>query len=125
MFPGGTNNCSSRRESRAPVPSDTGVLLALADRSDAWHRKARTFLASTHDTLLIPVTVLPEVAYLLHERIGPHAERAFVHAIAERELAVEEIQARDWRASRWCHKAQVDASRNAITPPARSSGSRS
>ena len=70
MFPGGTNNCSSRRESRAPVPSDTGVLLALADRSDAWHRKARTFLSSTDDTLLIPVTVLPEVAYLLHRRAG-------------------------------------------------------
>ncbi|PYR67052.1 MAG: hypothetical protein DMF88_14160 [Acidobacteria bacterium] len=55
-------------------------MLALADRSDAWHRKARTFLSSTDDTLLIPVTVLPEVAYLLHERIGP----ASVVAMAER-----------------------------------------
>jgi predicted nucleic acid-binding protein len=80
-----------------PLLVDTGVLFALADRSDAWHRRARTCLASTHDTLLIPVTVLPEVAYLLHERIGPDAERAFIHSIAERELAVEEVQARDWR----------------------------
>ena len=80
-----------------PLLVDTGVLFALADRSDAWHRKARTFLASIHDTLLVPVTVLPEVAYLLHERIGPGAERAFVRAIAERELAVEEVQMRDWR----------------------------
>jgi predicted nucleic acid-binding protein len=80
-----------------PLLVDTGVLFALADRSDAWHRRARTCLASTHDTLLIPVTVLPEVAYLLHERIGPDAERAFIHSIAERELAVEDVQARDWR----------------------------
>lgn len=80
-----------------PLLVDTGILFALADTSDAWHRKARTFLAATHETLLVPVTVLPEVAYLLHERIGPGAERAFVHAIAEGELAVEEIRGRDWR----------------------------
>ena len=80
-----------------PLLVDTGVLFALADASDAWHRKTRAFLAASHETLLVPVTVLPEVAYLLHARIGPDAERAFVRAIAERELAVEEIHARDWR----------------------------
>ena len=80
-----------------PLLVDTGVLFALADRSDAWHRKARTLVASTRDTLLVPVTVLPEVAYLLHERIGPAAERAFIHSVAERELAVEDVQGRDWR----------------------------
>jgi len=76
---------------------DTGILFALADTSDAWHRKARAYIASLHDTLLVPITVLPEVAYLLHERIGPAAERAFVQSIADRELAVEEVHVRDWR----------------------------
>jgi len=80
-----------------PLLVDTGILFALADTSDAWHRKARTFLAATQETLLVPITVLPEVAYLLHERIGADAERAFVHSIAEGELAVEEILRRDWR----------------------------
>jgi hypothetical protein len=80
-----------------PLLVDTGILYALADASDAWHRKARTFLAASHDTLLVPVTVVPEAAYLLHQCIGPAAERAFVQAIADRELAVEEIQPRDWR----------------------------
>ena len=76
---------------------DTGILYALADKSDAWHRKARTLFASRHDTILVPVTVLPEVAYLLHERIGPRAERAFIRSVATRELAVEEIRHQDWR----------------------------
>jgi uncharacterized protein len=80
-----------------PLLVDTGILFALADKSDAWHRKTRTYLESLHDTLLVPVTVLPEVAYLLHERIGAHAEQAFIHAIANRELAVEEIRHHDWR----------------------------
>jgi len=80
-----------------PLLVDTGILYALADKSDAWHRKARTLLEGLHDTLLVPVTVLPEVAYLLHQRIGARAERAFVRSIAHRELAVEEIRHHDWR----------------------------
>jgi predicted nucleic acid-binding protein len=47
--------------------------------------------------LLVPVTVLPEVAYLLHERIGPRAERAFVRSVASRELAIEDVHPHDWR----------------------------
>ena len=79
-----------------PLLVDTGILFALADTSDAWHGKTRKFLASRHETLLIPVTVLPEAAYLLHDRIGSHAERALVRSVADGELAVEEIRGHDW-----------------------------
>ena len=80
-----------------PLLVDTGILFALADTSDAWHKRTRALLASLHDSLLVPVTVLPEVAYLLHQRIGPRAERAFVRSVADRELAVEDLRAHDWR----------------------------
>ena|SRR5687768_255952 len=74
---------------------DTGVLYALADRHDAWHARVRDYLEAHAHTLLAPVTILPEVAYLLRDRIGPHAELAFVRSIAKGELAVEPLQRGD------------------------------
>jgi predicted nucleic acid-binding protein len=79
-----------------PLLVDTGVLFALADRRDAWHRKVRAYLESGTHALLAPVTILPEVTYLLRHRIGPHAERAFVASLAGGELAVEDLTRRDW-----------------------------
>ena len=78
-----------------PLLVDTGVLYALADRRDAWHARVRDYLASQRDALLVPITVVPEVGYLLRERIGEKAERAFVSALANGELAVESIGRRD------------------------------
>jgi predicted nucleic acid-binding protein len=74
---------------------DTGVLYALADRRDAWHARVRAYLEAHAETLLAPVTILPEVAYLLRHRIGPHAEVAFVRSLAKGELAVEPLQRAD------------------------------
>lgn len=37
----------------------------------------------------MPVTVLPEVTFLLQTRLGPDAEIAFVRSVADGELTVE------------------------------------
>lgn len=74
-----------------PLLCDTGILYALADRDDAWHARAVAFFESERQVLLAPVTVLPEVAYLLRTRLGPAAERAFAESLAEGELAVENL----------------------------------
>ena len=74
---------------------DTGVLYALADRRDAWHARVHAYLSDHRDTLLAPVTILPEVTYLLRDRIGAHAELAFVRSIANGELAVEPVHRAD------------------------------
>ena len=79
-----------------PLLVDTGILYALADKSDAWHVRTRKYIESARETLLAPVTILPEVAYLLRFRIGTHAERAFVRSVADGELAVENLDRRDW-----------------------------
>ena len=55
-------------------------------------RACPELFAQTPQTLLAPVTILPEVAYLLRHRIGADAELAFVRSIARGELAVEPVQ---------------------------------
>jgi predicted nucleic acid-binding protein len=80
-----------------PLLVDTGILYALADRRDAWHLRVKRYLEKAPQTLLAPVTIVPEVAYLLRQRIGAVAERAFVASIANGEVALEELTNRDWK----------------------------
>jgi predicted nucleic acid-binding protein len=70
---------------------DTGVLYALADEDDDWHVPARDYLRRAREVLLVPVSVVPEVAYLLRARIGVAAEQAFVDSLARGELAIENL----------------------------------
>jgi uncharacterized protein len=79
-----------------PLLVDTGVLYALADRRDAWHRRVVSYLTTVRQPLLAPVMIVPEVAYLLRERIGVSAEQAFVSAIVRGEVALEPLTSRDW-----------------------------
>lgn len=74
-----------------PLLVDTGVLYALADRDDRWHARAKAYLQEARELLVVPVTVVPETAYLLHARLGPRAERAFIRSLAGGELAVEAL----------------------------------
>jgi predicted nucleic acid-binding protein len=77
-----------------PLLLDTGILYALADEDDDWHARARGFANRQRQTFLVPVTVVPEAAYLLRSRLGVRAERAFAESLASGELAVENL-ARD------------------------------
>lgn len=76
---------------------DTGILYALADRDDAWHRRSRRYLERHRDLLLAPATVLPEVSHLLRARLGAEVERSFVEAVAAGEVAVEALREADYR----------------------------
>jgi hypothetical protein len=78
-----------------PLLLDTGPLYALADADDAWHAPVRDFLAEQREILLVPVTVLPEVAYLLRSRLGGEVERRFVASVAAAELSVEDLRPAD------------------------------
>lgn len=78
-----------------PLLCDTGILYAVADRDDAWHQRAAAFFENERQVLLAPVTVLPEVAYLLRTRLGHAAEKAFADSLAAGELAVENLSLRD------------------------------
>jgi predicted nucleic acid-binding protein len=82
-----------------PLLVDTGVVFALADRSDAWHARVRDYIRASGEALLAPAMILPEVAYLLRHRIGADAELAFARALASGEISVEHLTARDWTRS--------------------------
>jgi predicted nucleic acid-binding protein len=74
---------------------DTGILYALADADDRWHQPANAWLDDVSELLIVSVTALPEVAYLLHTRLGAAAELAFVQSLAGGELEVEELRRTD------------------------------
>ena len=78
-----------------PILVDTGPLYAMADRDDDWHLRVVRFLERSRDELLVPVTVLPEAAYLLAAHLGLEAERKLVQSIVGGELAVEELTLQD------------------------------
>jgi hypothetical protein len=68
---------------------------ALLDRDDAWHLRVRGWWGSTVADVRLPVTVLPEICYLLAARLGPAAESAFVAAVAGGEFVVEGLETED------------------------------
>ena len=78
-----------------PFLMDTGALYALAASDDAWHARMREFVEDEPRVLLVPVTVLPETAYLLRSRIGGEAENLFIASVAAGELSLEALKSSD------------------------------
>jgi len=77
------------------VVADTGPLYALIDQADTWHARVVAWWGAEPRHVVIPVTVLPEVCYLLQTRIGPAAEHAFMRAVADGEFVTEPLEAED------------------------------
>jgi uncharacterized protein len=77
------------------VVADTGAIYALIDADDAWHARVRDWWALERRDVVLPVTILPEVAYLLHTRIGPAAELAFARAVVHGQFRVEPVEPED------------------------------
>ena len=77
------------------VVADTGPLYALIDSSDAWHDRVVKWWRARPRNVVVPVSVLPEVSYLLQTRTGPAAEQAFIRAVADGELVVEALEPED------------------------------
>ena len=78
-----------------PLLLDTGPLYALADADDDWHDRVREFLKQERQSLLVPVTVIPEAAYLMRKRLGVAAEMRFAESLAYGEIATENLTQRD------------------------------
>lgn len=70
-------------------------LYALVDRSDAWHPRVLEWWKQNRSPVVVPVTVLPEVTYLLQTRIGPEAQVAFVRGVAAGDFTVEPLDSDD------------------------------
>ncbi len=77
------------------IVCDTGIIYALADKKDLWHKRAADFVSSFKGRLLVPSTVIPEVCYLLNTYLDPSAEIAFINSLINKELSIEHFNAGD------------------------------
>jgi predicted nucleic acid-binding protein len=77
------------------IVADTGPLYALIDSDDAWHERVIEWWSANSSPIVVPVTVLPEICYLLRSRISTEAEAAFVRAVEAGEFVVEPIDQED------------------------------
>ncbi len=75
---------------------DAGPLIAAAGIGDRHHESCMELLAHASRPLVVPALVVAEVAYLLADRIGAAAERAFVRSLELGELTCEAVEPRDW-----------------------------
>ena len=83
----------------AAILVDTGILYAAADTDDAWHESVKIFLQNITDTLVVPITVLPEICYLMNNHLGQEAERKLMASIIQGELRIEGLTSEDFRRS--------------------------
>ena len=74
-----------------PILVDTGPIYALADRDDEHHQRISSFLSNNQELLIVPVTVLPEAAYLMHKHLGVVALRSFARSLSLGELRLEGV----------------------------------
>ena len=74
-----------------PILVDTGPIYALADRDDEHHQRISNFLSNNQELLIVPVTVLPEAAYLMHKHLGGGAVRSFARSLSLGELRLEGV----------------------------------
>ena len=75
---------------------DAGPLYAAAATRDRNHSRCIELLRSAARPFLVPALVVTEVAYLLGDRMGPHAELGFARALERAELLVEPVLDSDW-----------------------------
>ncbi|MBK1612663.1 VapC toxin family PIN domain ribonuclease [Rubrivivax gelatinosus] len=79
---------------RGPVLVDSGPLLALMNRRDAWHARTRDWLAANREAQLISTwPVLNEVTALLSRRIASAAAIDFLRWVQRGAVVVDTPQA--------------------------------
>ncbi len=74
---------------------DTDVVVAALDQDEPRHAACRAILDSADERVVVPVAILCEVDYLIHQRIGSAAMPAFLRRVAHGELDIEELKPED------------------------------
>lgn len=77
------------------ILTDTGPLYAMADEDDEWHDRVRAFLETGRHQLLVPVTVLPEICYLIGTYLGAPEEIRFMRSVRRGEVRIETLSRAD------------------------------
>ncbi len=77
------------------IAVDTGVIFALADRSDSWHTRCVRFVESNRGQLIVSCAVIPEACYLLNSYLGTAAETAFLLSLFRGEMTLDHFRDED------------------------------
>ncbi len=75
---------------------DTGVIFAVADRSDADHDACDDLLGAFAGELVVPTPVIVESSWLIEDRLGPAAEAKFLRSVTSGELRRQDLSDADW-----------------------------
>ncbi|MEK6589256.1 MAG: PIN domain-containing protein [Nitrospinota bacterium] len=68
---------------------DTGIIYAMSDKDDSWHKRVKGFTENSNDILILPSTVVPEACYLLNSYLSIDVERRFINSLIIGELKIE------------------------------------
>jgi predicted nucleic acid-binding protein len=74
-----------------PTIADTGFLFALGNIRDVHHDRALDTARTLSDTIILPVTVLPEICYLLDSRLGHDVMREFLIRLQAGPMLIEPV----------------------------------
>ncbi|ESQ14974.1 MAG: PIN domain-containing protein [Thiohalocapsa sp. PB-PSB1] len=78
------------------VIADTGFWVALINRRDDFHERAKQKLAELsrqNETLITTCAVMAETSHLLLSRVGQHAQHAFIEQYREGRFGVFDLNA--------------------------------
>ncbi len=78
---------------------DAGPLVALADIHEPRRRAILDLLEAERGSLFIPAPVTAEIDYLLGQRFGPRARRAFLEDLSARRYESPGLDTRDYEAA--------------------------
>ena len=74
---------------------DTSFLLAMTNTKDRNHHRVLNTAEHIDDQLVLPVTVLPEVSYLIGSRLGLQAMRQFLQRVVTSDISLETVTSTD------------------------------
>lgn len=70
-------------------------MLALADRDDSAHALVAAAIATVEELLLVPLTILPELDYLISARLGADAAHTLIQSLVAGEVLVDHLMPAD------------------------------
>ena len=74
---------------------DTSFLLALTNSKDHHHARVLSIARTLTEPLILPISVLPEICYLLASRLGHAAMRQFLQNMIASHTILETITSID------------------------------
>lgn len=74
---------------------DTSFLLAMSNPNDTNHQQVINVARKLHEPLILPISVLPEICYLLASRVNHAAMRQFLQQLTKSETILEAIDYAD------------------------------